>query len=43
MKQHAIVRLRRLATRTREIIIKLAGLTRRAGPPVVAERTSRDG
>ncbi len=33
MKQHAIVRLRRLATRTREIIAKLTGVTRRAGGP----------
>ncbi len=30
MKRHAIVRLRRLATRTREIIAKLTGVTRRA-------------
>jgi hypothetical protein len=43
MKQHTIVRIRRLATRTREIIVKLAGLTRRAGGPRVTGRTSRDG
>ena len=43
MKQHAIVRLRRLATRTREIIAKLTGVTRRPGSPMPAGRTARDG
>ncbi len=43
MKRHAIVRLRRLAMRTREILARLTGVTRRAAAPMPAERTARDG
>ncbi len=42
MKRHAIVRLRRLATRMREIMAKLTGVTRRAAAPMPTGRTARD-
>ena len=43
MKRHTTVRLRRLATRAREILAKLTGVTRRAAAPMPAGRTARDG
>jgi hypothetical protein len=42
MKRHAIVRLRRVAARMREIMAKLTGVSPRAAAPMPAGRTARD-